>query len=56
MLVDWDWLAKVRVIDMSCMAQVEAASATVHSLQASNPLWLAPEVIVSAVLKHTREL
>ena len=49
MLVDWDWLAKVKVIDLSCMAQVEATSATVHSLQASNPLWLAPEVIVSVL-------
>lgn len=44
MLVDRDWRVKVTDFNLSCL-QTEATSGTVHSLQASNPRWLAPEVI-----------
>lgn len=45
MLVDRDWQVKVTDFNLSRMVQTEATSGTLHSLQASNPRWLAPEVI-----------
>ena len=45
MLVDRDWRVKVTDFNLSRMVKEEAVAASVQSLHANNPRWLAPEVL-----------
>ena len=43
-LVDRGWRVKITDFNLSCMVKCEGMGASVDSLVANNPRWLAPEV------------